>query len=132
MKLLMIYNLPTPIIIIFIFFIAFLSSLIYSSNKLLSYPINKIFGAQIFHCAQPIIPTTTNFRLLTLFYNIYIYMVFDISYIRITLPGKYLKFHSIHFYIIFLLKICLYLFHPIIRWLFYLKYIFTNKKPYSF
>lgn len=59
-------------------------------------------------------------------------MVFDISYIRITLPGKYLKFHSIHFYIIFLLKICLYLFHPIIRWLFYLKYIFTNKKPYSF
>lgn len=59
-------------------------------------------------------------------------MVFDITYIRILFPSKIFKFFSLKFFIIFISKTILYLFHPIIRWLFYIKYIYSVKKPYDF
>lgn len=110
----------------------FTASLIYSSNKLLFNPVNKVWGAKIFVGAQPVMPISVNHRFLTFLYNLYIYMVFDTSYLRVTQPGKFFKFYSLSFCIIFLLKILMYLVHPLIRYMFYIKYIFLHQKSHDF
>lgn len=117
---------------LFLIFFLFLLSLIISSNSLLHNPENKVWGAKTFIHPEQIIPQTTDYKFITFIYNLYIYIVFDISYIRITLPGKYFKYFSLNFFILFILKAILYIFHPIVRWLFYIKYIFFNSKSYNF
>lgn len=116
----------------FIFFIAStLLSIILSSNNLIQAPIEKKLDASIYLEPNKLIPQNNDFKFITFLYNIFIYIVFDITYIRICLPGKYFKYYSFQFFKIWLYKFIFHIYYFIIKKIYYICNIIYNKKPYN-
>lgn len=112
--------------LIFLIFIA-----IYSSNNVIKNPINKVSNAEIFLTAKRLSPDRSNFKVIYFCVNLYEYMVFDITYLRITLPGKYFKYYSFLFIQILFYKIIYHIIYFLTSYISYVIHIVIYKKPYN-
>ena len=117
--------------IISIYFLLIVS-LFVSSNKLINAPLSKNINTLIYITAEPLFTNINNYKIITILYKLYIYIVFDITYYRIALPGKYFKYFSLEFIFIFILKLIYHTIMPFIKYISYIINIILNNQKYDF